>query len=190
MLRVIAGLYKSRKINDVKSKNTRPTTDKNKESMFNSIGQFFDGGRCLDLYAGSGALGIEALSRGLDFCDFVDHQYKAIQTILSNIQLLKLQKQSKIIKKDGLLFLQSTKERYDLILMDPPYALKPYQECLELIYSRQLLNNHGIIVMESDHQTLINGFQNIHKIKEKVMGQTKITIFRKENNYESRILSR
>jgi 16S rRNA (guanine(966)-N(2))-methyltransferase RsmD len=180
MLRVIAGKYKSRKFSDVKSTKTRPTTDKNKESIFNSIGQFFDGGACLDLYAGSGSLGIEALSRGMTSCDFVDLQYKAIQTIRSNIQSLDVDESFQIIKKEALVFLNSTDQKYDLILIDPPYALKPYVDCLDVIHSRQLLNKHGIIVMESDHQTDINDLGDIIKIKEKILGQTKITIFRRE----------
>ncbi|MGM0495897.1 MAG: RsmD family RNA methyltransferase, partial [Bacillota bacterium] len=72
MLRVIAGKFKSRKIKEVKSKLTRPTTDKNKEVLFNLLGQFFSGGAVLDLFAGSGSLGIEAISRGMESVDFVD----------------------------------------------------------------------------------------------------------------------
>jgi 16S rRNA (guanine966-N2)-methyltransferase len=176
MLRVIAGQYKSRKIKDVPSKLTRPTTDKNKEVIFNSIGQFFNGGKVLDLFAGSGSLGIEALSRGMSSCDFVDKQYTAIKVIQENIDGLNLKDQSKIIKKDAIQYLKNTQNSYDLILLDPPYKLKPYQEVLDLIASRQLLNNHGIIVMESDHQTTIQGIQDIQVIKEKTLGQSKITI--------------
>jgi len=180
MLRVIAGQYKSRKIKEVPSKLTRPTTDKNKEVIFNSIGQFFNGGNCLDLYAGSGALGIEAISRGIDHCDFVDKQYLAIKIIRDNIRLLDLNQMANIIKKDAIQFLNTTKNRYDLILIDPPYRLKPYQDILQLIHSRQLIKKHGIIVMESDDQTSLKDYKDIKNIKEKSLGQTKITIFRRE----------
>jgi 16S rRNA (guanine966-N2)-methyltransferase len=176
MLRVIAGQYKSRKIKDVPSKLTRPTTDKNKEVIFNSIGQFFNGGKCLDLFAGSGSLGIEALSRGMDSCDFVDKQYTAIKIIHENIDSLDIKDLCNIIKKDAIHFLKTVQSSYDLILLDPPYKLKPYQEILELIESRQLLNNHGIIVMESDHQTIIKGIKELKISKEKTLGQSKITI--------------
>lgn len=176
MLRIIAGQYKSRKIKDVPSKLTRPTTDKNKEVIFNSIGQFFNGGKCLDLFAGSGSLGIEAISRGMSSCDFVDKQYAAIKVIQTNIDGLNLREKTNIFKKDAIQYLKNTQESYDLILLDPPYKLKPYQEVLELIACRQLLNNHGIIVMESDHQTSMTGVNDIQIIKEKTLGQSKITI--------------
>lgn len=184
MLRIIAGQYRSRKIKDVKSSKTRPTTDKNKESIFNSIGQFFDGGQCLDLYAGSGSLGLEALSRGMHSCDFVDTQYQAIKIIQSNLKDLSITDNVNVYKKDALIYLKTTDKTYDLILMDPPYALKPYKACLELIHSRQLLNKHGIIVMESDADTEIQALDYIKVIKEKKLGQTKVTILRGESSCE------
>jgi len=180
MLRVVAGIYKSRKIQEVKSQKTRPTTDKNKESMFNSIGQFFEGGRCLDLYAGSGALGIEALSRGIEACDFVDLQYKAISVIKKNLESLEIKDKGFVYKRDALAFLEMTENTYDLILIDPPYALEPYQACLSLISSRQLLKKHGIIVLESSHQTKIEGTNGLYIVKEKKLGQSKITILKGE----------
>jgi len=180
MLRVIAGKYGSRKIKDVSSKLTRPTTDKNKESIFNSIGQFFDGGRCLDLFAGSGALGIEAISRGMDHCDFVDKQYRAIKVIRDNVSTLQIEDLTNIHQEDAFHFLKTIESTYDLILIDPPYKLNPYQDCLALIHGRQLLNKHGIIVMESDKDIQIDSFENIIKVKEKVLGRSQISIFRKE----------
>jgi 16S rRNA (guanine966-N2)-methyltransferase len=181
MLRVIAGTYKSRKIKDVKSHQTRPTTDKNKETIFNSIGQFFNGGKVLDLYAGSGALGIEALSRGMDTCDFVDKQYAAIKTIKDNIKTLDIHEQSHVHKMDAFKFLDKVTHPFDLILIDPPYKLRPYDSLLKLIHDRQLITQHGIIVMESDHDTIIDEYLDLKKVKEKKLGQSKISIFRRES---------
>ena len=90
VMRVIAGKYKSRQLKAVPTKLTRPTTDKNKENLYNMIGPYFDGGICLDLFAGSGGLGIEALSRGMDELYAVDKQYKAFQVIRENINSLKI----------------------------------------------------------------------------------------------------
>lgn len=180
MLRVIAGEYRSRKIKDVPSKQTRPTTDKNKEVLFNAIGQFFDGGRCLDLYAGSGALGIEALSRGMDHCTFVDKQRLAVNIIYENIQTLKIDAISKVIKEDAMRYLHTCKTSFDLILIDPPYKLKPYQDILTLIHSRHLLNKHGIIVMESDQDVQLKDYQDFVLIKVKDLGNSKFSIFRRE----------
>ena len=99
-MRVIAGKFKSRQLKSVDSKLTRPTTDKNKENLFNMIGPFFDGGVCLDLFGGSGGLGIEAISRGMDELYSVDKQYKAFATIKENIQTLKIQDAAHVYKMD------------------------------------------------------------------------------------------
>ena len=90
-MRVIAGKYRSRQLKSVDSKRTRPTTDKNKENLFNIIGPYFDGGICLDLFAGSGGLGIEAISRGMNELYSVDHQYKAFLVIKENVSMLKME---------------------------------------------------------------------------------------------------
>lgn len=87
-MRVIAGDYKGRPLKSVPTHKTRPTTDKVKEAVFHGIGPFFDGGRALDLFAGSGGLGIEAISRGVDSCVFVDQQHQAVKTVYENIELL------------------------------------------------------------------------------------------------------
>ena len=99
VMRVIAGKYKSRQLKAVPTKLTRPTTDKNKENLYNMIGPYFDGGICLDLFAGSGGLGIEALSRGMDELYAVDKQYKAFQVIRENINSLKITN-AHVIKAD------------------------------------------------------------------------------------------
>ena len=98
-MRVIAGKYKSRQLKSVKSNLTRPTTDHNKENMFNIIGPYFQGGNVLDLFAGSGGLGIEALSRGCDYLYSVDNQFAAFQVIKDNLKLLKIYN-AKVFKFD------------------------------------------------------------------------------------------
>ena len=98
-MRVIAGKYKSRQLKSVKSNLTRPTTDRNKENMFNIIGPYFQGGNVLDLFAGSGGLGIEALSRGCDYLYSVDNQFAAFQVIKDNLKLLKIDN-AKVFKLD------------------------------------------------------------------------------------------
>ena len=90
-MRVIAGKYKKRQLKVPKSQLTRPTTDKNKENLFNMIGPYFQGGTVLDLFGGSGGLGIEAISRGCDVLYSVDHQYEAFKTIKENFSVLRLE---------------------------------------------------------------------------------------------------
>src|SRR5690625_6876170 len=93
-MRVIAGSHKGRKLKSVPGKQTRPTSDKVKETVFHTIGPFFTGGKCLDLFAGSGSLGIEALSRGMEQAIFIDQYPKAVQTIKRNLQLLNIDRKS------------------------------------------------------------------------------------------------
>ena len=182
MLRVIGGIYKSRRIKEVKSKNTRPTTDKNKESLFNVLGQFFSGGKMLDLFAGSGAIGIEALSRGMSEVDFIENDHLAIKTIKENLDLLKIQHGINIIKEDVFKYLKTTENHYDYIFADPPYALNKYDEILEIIHSRQLLSKEGIIVFEADKSTIFTDkYVDIIKYKEKTLGNSKFAFYEKEN---------
>jgi 16S rRNA (guanine(966)-N(2))-methyltransferase RsmD len=179
MLRVIGGIYKSRRIKEVKSEKTRPTTDKNKESLFNSIGQFFDGGTMLDLFAGSGAIGIEAISRGFDSVDFVELQPQAIKVIKDNTTILGI-KNCNIYKNDVFSFLKSTDNKYDFIFADPPYNLNKYNEILDIISTRHLLMDNGIIVLESDKSTEFpSNIGDLFKYKEKILGITKFSFYSK-----------
>ena len=103
-MRVIAGEHNGRQLPPVPNRLTRPTTDKVKEALFQIIGPFFEGGQALDLFAGSGGLGIEALSRGLDHCVFVDKHPKAIQTIYENLKSLNIEEQAEVFRTDAFLF--------------------------------------------------------------------------------------
>lgn len=123
-MRVVAGTLKGRSIKAVKGTNTRPTTDKVKESIFNIIGPYFDGGVALDLFGGSGNLGIESLSRGIDRVIFVDRETIAINTIKQNVKDLKIEDQVEIYRNDAFKALKAIVKRglqFDLILLDPPY---------------------------------------------------------------------
>jgi 16S rRNA (guanine(966)-N(2))-methyltransferase RsmD len=181
MLRVISGKYKSRKLKEVKTDSTRPTTDKNKEVLFNTLGQYFAGGRVLDLFAGSGALGIEALSRGFDYAEFIDNNYLAVNTIKDNLKMLNIgSDEAKVHKLDAYAYLNKTSIKYDLILVDPPYKFGKYEEILSLVSSRQLLDSDGIIVLESDKDLLMpEVVGNLIKFKEKDLGNSKFTLFQK-----------
>ena len=180
MLRVISGKYRSRQLKEVKTDSTRPTTDKNKEVLFNSLGQFFSGGRVLDLFSGSGALGIEALSRGFHVLDSVENNFKAIRTIKDNIASLKIEEETNVYKADVFQFLKTTESKYDLILADPPYKLNRYNDILELISSRQLLNIGGIIVLESENSLdLPEAYNDLITYKVKTLGYSKFTFYRR-----------
>lgn len=158
-MRVIAGKFKSRQLKSVDSQLTRPTTDKNKENLFNMIGPYFDGGICLDLFAGSGGLGIEAISRGIDKLYSVDKQYKAFVTIKENIKKLNIEECTKLYKMDYQKALEQFREEklcFDLVFLDPPYGLKINQKIIEYLMKHHMLNQNCIIVVEDLNEEVLD----------------------------------
>ncbi len=130
---------------------TRPTTDKVKEAIFNMIGPYFEGGIGLDLFAGSGGLGIEALSRGFDKVIFVDRDPKAFQTVKTNIELCGFNDSTEVYKNDAeraLRALIKRELRFDAIFLDPPYKKQQLTKLLSDISKHKLLNESGFILCE------------------------------------------
>jgi len=185
VLRIIAGKYRGIKLDEVANDSTRPTTDKNKEMLFNVLGQFFEGGIALDLFSGSGALGIECLSRGMDKVTFVDSNIDAIQIIKKNLSKLNELSDisAKVVKADAIQFIRaSVDQKYDLIVADPPYLLEVYESLLQLISEQEILHVGGILVLEADKTRAITQVpDNLKLIKEKVSGNTKFFIYEREN---------
>lgn len=150
-MRIIAGTCKGRHIKPVPGMSTRPTTDKVREAIYNMVGPFFEGGRALDLYGGSGALGIEALSRGVDTCIFVDRDSKAIETIKWNLEQTGFQDSSEVFRNDSKRALKALLKReltFSLVLLDPPYHKEKIVEDLEKLSSYRLLTEDATIVVE------------------------------------------
>ncbi|MFZ3579393.1 16S rRNA (guanine(966)-N(2))-methyltransferase RsmD [Virgibacillus sp. DJP39] len=157
-MRVIAGTLKGRQLKAVPGNKTRPTTDKVKEAIFQIIGPFFDGGYCLDLFAGSGSLGIEALSRGMQHTVFVDKQSKAIHTIHENIRDLNLESNTEVFRTDATRAIHAASKRglqFDLILLDPPYSKADYGELLNEIVKLNLIKQEGYIYCEHDQNEVL-----------------------------------
>ncbi|MCG7407550.1 16S rRNA (guanine(966)-N(2))-methyltransferase RsmD [Paenibacillus sp. ACRRX] len=152
-MRVISGTAKGRQLKAVPGKGTRPTTDKVKEAMFSMIGPYFDGGLVLDLFAGTGGLGIEALSRGMDKAIFIDMDPKAIEVIRHNVQAAGVGIRSEIYRNDARRALKALAKRgttFDLVFMDPPYRLTDADTLLTDMMESDLIANHATIVMEHD----------------------------------------
>ncbi|RWZ60715.1 16S rRNA (guanine(966)-N(2))-methyltransferase RsmD [Halobacillus fulvus] len=152
-MRVIAGDFKGRPLKSVPTHKTRPTTDKVKEAVFHVIGPFFDGGRALDLFAGSGGLGIEAISRGVDSCVFVDQQHKAIATVHENIKLLNLEDRTEVFRTDAMRALKAAGKRgltFEYIFLDPPYKKFSYKDLMEALLEHDLVAEGGMVVCEHD----------------------------------------
>ncbi|WP_263620957.1 MULTISPECIES: 16S rRNA (guanine(966)-N(2))-methyltransferase RsmD [Halobacillus] len=152
-MRVIAGDYKGRPLKSVPTHKTRPTTDKVKEAVFHGIGPFFDGGRALDLFAGSGGLGIEAISRGVDSCVFVDQQHQAVKTVYENIELLKLEDRAEVFRTDAYRAMKAAGKRglqFNYIFLDPPYKKFSYKELMEALLKYGLTAEGAKIICEHD----------------------------------------
>lgn len=148
-MRVITGSARGRKLKDFDGFDTRPTTDRVKEGIFNIIQFDIQGRKVLDLFAGTGQLGIEALSRGAASAVFIDQRRDAISLVKENLLLTGLDQNARIVCADAAAFLSSTNEKFDLIFIDPPYAANLWKNTLNAISQFDILSNHGIIVCES-----------------------------------------
>ena len=183
-MRIIAGVYRGRTIKSVGGRLTRPTLDQVKEAVFNTLGQFFDGGIVLDLYAGSGNLGLEALSRGCEKVVFVDQSYQAIQVIKENIEILNVGEKTEVYKLNAataLKKIQAKQTQFDLVFLDPPYEKQQLNDVISSLMDNNLIKNDGFIVCEtSKKEDLIDGYKDLTKLKESIYGITKISIYKRE----------
>ena len=183
-MRVISGTCKGRPLKAVPGVTTRPTTDKVKESLFNIVGPYFDGGAVLDLFSGSGSLGLEALSRGMDRGVFVDKDPKAIQIIKTNIHACKMENQAEVHRNDALRSLKALGKRnvqFDLIFMDPPYKIANIiPSLIEEIEKTDMLAENGMIICEHGEElTLPEQLGNFTKFRVERYGITAISFFEK-----------
>ncbi|MEY4480755.1 MAG: hypothetical protein RLZZ267_1433 [Bacillota bacterium] len=152
-MRVISGTARGRNLKAVPGTSTRPTTDKVKESIFSMIGPYFDGGIALDLFAGTGGLGIEALSRGIDKAIFIDADRKAIETIQANLATVKFSEQAEVYRNDSFRALKRLATRslkLDLVFLDPPYVIRNMDEVIAELQTLQLIDAHSIVIVEHD----------------------------------------
>ncbi|MGY3778199.1 16S rRNA (guanine(966)-N(2))-methyltransferase RsmD [Isobaculum melis] len=182
-MRVISGEYGGRRLKAVPGVNTRPTTDKIKESIFNMIGPYFDGGVVLDLFAGSGGLSIEAVSRGYDRAILIDKAPQAIQTIKENIEITKEVEKFDVFRNDAkraIQLLAKKEEKIDLLFLDPPYAKQEIVQQIEQMNQLDLFNHQAMIVCEVDKQVdLPEMIDDFICLKNEKYGVTKIVIYEK-----------
>ena len=147
-MRVITGLARGRRLETLPGEATRPTAEKVKESLFSAIQFDIEGRRVLDLFAGSGQLGIEALSRGASGCVFVDKNTEAVKIIRRNLQNTGLSSAAQVLGTDALSYLTRPGDRFDLVFLDPPYAAELLLPALNKV--APLVNDGGIIVCETE----------------------------------------
>ncbi len=180
-MRVVSGKYKGRLLKGYNEKTTRPTTDKVKEALFSIIRPHINNSVCLDLFAGSGALGIEALSNYSSYCYFVEKSNKMIKIIESNVSGIVDDNEYEIINMSyerALEFFSNSKIKFDLVLLDPPYDKHYISNCLNKLINLDLLNEGSLVVCEYDDEN----FSSVHFdiLKEKKYGNINIKVLKKK----------
>ena len=181
-MRVVAGEFGGRRLKAVPGMKTRPTTDKVKESMFNIIGPYLNGGNVLDLFGGSGGLSIEAVPRGADSATLIDRQYQAIKTINENIEVTKSKEKFRVIKGDTnkvIFKLAKESKRFDYVFLDPPYKKQEIVKLLGEVFELKLLNKGALIICETDQEAnLPEELTGYEFIKKSDYGITELTFYR------------
>ena len=145
-MRVITGSARGCRLRTLEGNDVRPTTEKVKEAMFSAIQFDVEGRRVLDLFAGSGQLGIEALSRGAESAVFIDSSKKSIEVVKQNLAAARLEDKAKVMQTDFAAYLAMTPDRYDIVFMDPPYATGQLSSALQSV--ARVMSNYAIAVCE------------------------------------------
>ena len=179
-MRVIAGTAGGRRLKELEGMDTRPTTDKVKESMFNVLQFELEGRRVLDLFAGTGQLGIESLSRGAAHAVFVERRPDAVRLIRDNLNTTDFADRARVVQGDALEFLAGMRERFDIILLDPPYEAGLLEPVLERIAGFDILSPHGIIVAEHPNGHVLPELQSPYSIYRTYRyGKIGVTVYRR-----------
>lgn len=185
-LRIIGGEWRGRKLCFPDVPNLRPTPDRVRETIFNWLAPMINGAHCLDLFAGSGALGFEALSRGAEHATFVDSHKKATQEIQNNLSLLNANNKANIFSMDGVKFLSHEKfkttevKKYDLVFLDPPYHLDLMQKVVPILEENDWLADNAMLYLEIEkRQSLPTLPINWQQLKEKTAGEVNYFLFQR-----------
>ena len=180
-MRVITGKARGVQLKTPEGMLTRPTADRVKEALFSIINFDLPGSVVLDLFAGTGQLGIEALSRGAKSAVFVDAREDACKIVRENLRRTKLDTQAKVVRSDYLDFLRRSKEKFDIILLDPPYAEVFLETALKTIAEIDILQSGGIIITERPlGKDLLLDFEGFTRSKDYKYGNTLLTLYRKD----------
>lgn len=183
-LRIIGGEWRGRKLRFPDAPNLRPTPDRVRETIFNWLMPVIHGARCLDLFAGSGALGLEALSRGAAFTMFVDSHKKATQSLQAHLDLLDANDRAKVIHNDSIKFLKNPGDReqqaYDLLFLDPPYHLDLMEKAIPLLEEYGWLTDNAMLYLEIEKRQSLPALpDNWEKLKEKTAGEVCYYLFQR-----------
>lgn len=180
-MRIIAGRFGGRRLRAFKAGHIRPTTDRVKESLFSKLGDVVEGARVLDLFAGTGSLGLEALSRGASSVLAVESHRQSQGIIRENVKLLELEDQFELRGQDVFKFLKSESGPFDLVLIDPPFTKAIAHDAMEaLAVNQRLLEAEAIIAIEaSKHERIDDQYEGIELLDRKDFGDKSLSLFRK-----------
>ena len=190
-MRVIAGIARSVPLITPKGLETRPTSDQIKETLFNMLQGYTEGANFLDLYAGSGQIGIEALSRGAEFAAFVEKADEAVKCIKANVDKTKFADKSMILKLEvlsGIRTLELEKKRFDIVFLDPPYNQGLEQGILTALVGSAILNDEVIIIVEASKNTDFSfvDYLGLKIVKDKIYKNNR-HLFLRKNNLENKL---
>lgn len=180
-MKVISGKLKGRNIEGYNIEGTRPTMDRVKESLFAIIQSNIKNNNVLDLFAGSGQLGIEAISNGANTCYFIDNNKEVIKVLNKNISNLNIKSNSKVILSDwkkALNDFSNQNIKFDLIFVDPPYDYNVYERILDKVSSLNLLTENGLIILEHANLKLRDSYNNLTLYKQKKYGSKSVNIYK------------
>lgn len=181
-MKIISGLYKGRKLTFIKDKNIRPTKNIVREAIFDSLREWIVNKKVIEIFAGSGVLGIEALSHGAKKVIFIEKEKKAIEVIKKNIENLELSKKCEILKGDCEYEIEKLKDvKYDLVIGDPPYEfpISKLERILGKMVKLNILKKNGIIVIEHHFKKEIPTINGLEVFKKKKYGKTGVTFLRR-----------
>jgi 16S rRNA (guanine966-N2)-methyltransferase len=179
-MRIIAGQYRGRNLTSVRDLSVRPTTDRAKQTIFDILTNRldFNGIDVLDLFAGSGSLGLEAISRGARSAVFVDKAQQSLRVLESNIDTLGCNEQCTAYTADVFWFLKNTNRSFDLVFVDPPYRLERIEALPNAIFDSPVVKEGTHVVMEHSKESQVHLSDSIYDITRKSFGQTTVLILK------------
>jgi 16S rRNA (guanine966-N2)-methyltransferase len=179
-MRIIAGQHRGRNLVTVRDHSVRPTTDRAKQTIFDILSNRidFDGIDVLDLFAGSGSLGLEAISRGAGQVTFVDKSQQSLQTLETNVRTLGCSEQCTSYSADVFWYLKNARRSFDLVFVDPPYRLERIADLPAELYASEALKDGTLVVMEHSKESPVAPSESMYEITRKLFGQTTVLILR------------
>jgi len=179
-MRIIAGRFRGRPLTTVRDLSVRPTTDRAKQTIFDILTNRvdFEGIEVLDLFAGSGSLGLEAISRGAGHAIFVDRSPQSLQVLESNIETLGCRDQCSVYPAEVFWFLKNTRRAFDVVFVDPPYRLERIAEHPDAIYASPVVKEGTYVVMEHSKESPVEPSEAMYEITRKPFGQTTVLVLR------------